>query len=253
MDIKNALTQLLASKPGTNMSDLARACEVTPQAVQQWLAGTTTPRGSRLNSVAKYFGMSPLEFTMYTANDGDLEGLSEVLSNIKPVVESTRQAEIARRNRAHPSPTTITTSKPKKRFDTLVTLDAWALNGPMPISSMKLPESEAYAMLGVRDFGQVGFTFVADDAMEPTLQHGDLLFLDEWLGSDKHVAEDGIYLIEFEGKCQIRRLQDLGYKIAIKSDNPLYETWFIDDANDSKFRVLARVIRSMSMKMKTLG
>lgn len=48
-----------AAIPGGNQSVLARFVGVSPQAVQQWVAGETTPRGKNLAKIAEFFGVSP--------------------------------------------------------------------------------------------------------------------------------------------------------------------------------------------------
>jgi transcriptional regulator with XRE-family HTH domain len=61
MELNKRIEQLLLEKNGGNKSELARFCNVTPQAVQQWIEGTTAPRGKRLNSIAAFFGMTEVE------------------------------------------------------------------------------------------------------------------------------------------------------------------------------------------------
>lgn len=47
---------------GIRQEDLAQAVGVTVNAVQQWEAGRTTPRGSRLQAIAAALGKSPAWF-----------------------------------------------------------------------------------------------------------------------------------------------------------------------------------------------
>ena len=57
------------------------------------------------------------------------------------------------------------------------------------------------------------------DSMIPTLYDGDTVFYDE-----QGYQEDGLYVIQLEGKSLVRRIQnDLG-GVKILSDNPSYET-----------------------------
>ncbi len=48
----------IARRKGLNPSTLARALGIKPQAVQQWEAGATNPRGVRLKTIAKALGVS---------------------------------------------------------------------------------------------------------------------------------------------------------------------------------------------------
>ncbi|MEO5573104.1 MAG: helix-turn-helix transcriptional regulator [Gammaproteobacteria bacterium] len=43
----------IARRKGLNPSTLARALGIQPQAIQQWEAGATNPRGARLKAIAK--------------------------------------------------------------------------------------------------------------------------------------------------------------------------------------------------------
>src|SRR5580700_585007 len=52
------LAVLLDAKNGGNQSELARHAGVSPQAVQQWVAGKTAPRGNHLAKVADYLGVT---------------------------------------------------------------------------------------------------------------------------------------------------------------------------------------------------
>lgn len=53
------IERLLEQKNGGNQSELARYVGVSPQAVQQWIAGETSPRGKNLEKAADFLGVSP--------------------------------------------------------------------------------------------------------------------------------------------------------------------------------------------------
>ena len=63
MEFKTRLQQLLDAKDGGNMTPLALYCEISPQAVQQWIAKGRLPRPARVKQVAQYFGMGEQEFS----------------------------------------------------------------------------------------------------------------------------------------------------------------------------------------------
>lgn len=60
-DMPKRIADLLLDKNGGNQSELARHVGVSPQAVQQWIAGETSPRGKNLIKVAEFLGVSPSE------------------------------------------------------------------------------------------------------------------------------------------------------------------------------------------------
>lgn len=55
------IERLLEKKNGGNQSELAKFVEVSPQAVQQWIAEKTSPRGENLNKAADFLGVTPAE------------------------------------------------------------------------------------------------------------------------------------------------------------------------------------------------
>lgn len=59
MAMAKRIYDLLQAKNGGNQSELARHVGVTPQVVQQWVAGETTPRGKNLQKLAKFLGVTP--------------------------------------------------------------------------------------------------------------------------------------------------------------------------------------------------
>lgn len=59
--IGERIKDLLHTKNGGNQSELARFCGVSPQAVQKWIAGETSPRGKNLTKAAEFLGVSPME------------------------------------------------------------------------------------------------------------------------------------------------------------------------------------------------
>ncbi|MDR0703202.1 MAG: helix-turn-helix domain-containing protein [Azoarcus sp.] len=59
--VATRIAELLQAKNGGNQSELARYVGVSPQAVQQWVAGETTPRGKNLVKLADFFSITPSE------------------------------------------------------------------------------------------------------------------------------------------------------------------------------------------------
>ncbi|MFS2007945.1 helix-turn-helix transcriptional regulator [Duganella sp. CT11-25] len=242
MKIKYALSHLLAAKPGASMSDVARACDVTPQAVQQWFTGVTTPRGLRLKKVANYFGMTELEFAVFMAKGEEIESL-----------DFTRLAKEQLKTSAdHP----VDDSDNVAAHDQDFRVEAWEIGSSTPFRALELPIAEAQALVGPRELEYIHFGFAPDDAMDPTFALGDLLFLDRRLANYRDLPEDGIYVftLHADDKMRVRRLQKVGDQIAVKSDNPLYETWYVNEVDRIKgFYIRAKVIRVLPMKMKILG
>lgn len=74
-EIGQRIEKELQTRNGGNQSELARYVGVTPQAVQQWISGETSPRGENLKKVAEFLGVSRA-FLSY----GVIEGKSPKMS-----------------------------------------------------------------------------------------------------------------------------------------------------------------------------
>lgn len=67
---------LAMKRKGLNQTDLAKILKVTPQAVQQWLSGVTSPKGKRLSNLAKALSVSQLWLLGETDNE-DADAIDE--------------------------------------------------------------------------------------------------------------------------------------------------------------------------------
>lgn len=60
-EIGNRIKSLLETKNGGNQSELARFCGVSPQAVQKWITGDTSPGKKNIKRAAEFLGVTPAE------------------------------------------------------------------------------------------------------------------------------------------------------------------------------------------------
>lgn len=86
---------------------------------------------------------------------------------------------------------------------------------------------------------------VKGDSMAPTLESGDLLYVDI---SENYFAADGLYVFTFDGQTFIKRLQKVGKEMLVISDNPTYKEWTFTQGDD--VFIHGRVIFSMPMKWR---
>ncbi len=78
------------------------------------------------------------------------------------------------------------------------------------------------------------------DSMKPTLEHEDLLVLDT---SIQRYSADAIYAMNWRGKLAIKRLQLLlDGRLAIKSDNPAYDTIYVPEGELDRLIIVGRVV-----------
>lgn len=66
-------------------------------------------------------------------------------------------------------------------------------------------------------------------SMEPKLHDGDIVILDRSVDT---FEDDNVYAFYYEGHCYIKQLQKLGNTLKVKSLNPDYDSWTIDNSNE---------------------
>ena len=86
---------------------------------------------------------------------------------------------------------------------------------------------------------------VKGDSMVPTLESGDLLYVDI---SENYFAADGLYVFTFDGQTFVKRLQKVGKEMLVISDNPTYKEWTF--TQDDDVFIHGRVVFSMPMKWR---
>ncbi|MDE8034626.1 helix-turn-helix transcriptional regulator [Actinobacillus equuli subsp. haemolyticus] len=90
---------------------------------------------------------------------------------------------------------------------------------------------------------------VTGDSMEPTINSGDLLFVD----TNKPMYQgDGIYVFSYGEMLYVKRLQLAGDRLLVISDNQFYHPWEITKENEVKLSIHGKVEFSQ-MKIKKLG
>lgn len=325
MESGKRIADLLQAKNGGNQSELARFVGVSPQAVQQWVAGETSPRGKNLNKVAEFFGIPPAQVLYGTSGGGatmrpraemevagllqqagwEVEVIGKDSADNLPAAfsgEGYRYIPDMRIRKAgrelyvevsswkfarHPAmvkmaqesgclvlvdwdnpeeaiekaeailakpPVPAVVRRDYLRFEVM---DASAAAGagvvnpdyPEVIGSIELDPNEAVAMLGTRQTNAVRLLNAHGDSMQPTINPRDLLFVDTRIDQ---FDQDGIYVFHYDGGTMVKRLQKVGGgRIAVKSDNPAYETFYIDTkAPGEQIHIIGKVLRAMPLQLK---
>ncbi|MBN8777503.1 S24 family peptidase [Thiomonas arsenitoxydans] len=80
---------------------------------------------------------------------------------------------------------------------------------------------------------------VAGDSMEPTINDGDIVVIDR---SVQSIERDGVYLFTFGDETFIKRIQRMPKALSINSDNGLYKCWEISPEEATGLHVHGRVI-----------
>ena len=207
MEFKNRLQQLLQAKDGGNMSSLAAFCDVTPQAVQQWVAQGRTPRAHRLAQIANYFGITEKELLFGEDVPG---GISE---------ESTPPARLPESYipvRAH--------DPDDQDFVTIKTVRL-KLSAGISGFSTEPERGDGMPIVFQKEWlerhGYLAENLIAlkikGESMRPKLDDGDLVVINI---ADRVPKDKRIYAVNFDGEDVIKRLCRENREWWLVSDNP---------------------------------
>lgn len=115
--------------------------------------------------------------------------------------------------------------------------------------AIEFTTDHARTLLGNREPEEVKVMTVNGDSMAPTLNSGDRLFVDVTVRSFK---TDGIYAFVFDKTFHVKRLQMQGSRLAVLSDNPGYEKWYIDEDTQDQLYVMGKALIHESIKYNKL-
>ncbi|WP_133497383.1 XRE family transcriptional regulator [Klebsiella oxytoca] len=174
---------------------------------------------------------------------------------VRPEWLSTGEGEMA--SRGAREPTALHQVKPSLngiyRVDVL---DVKASAGPGAIVTSDFIETiraieytteQARALFGNRPATHVKVITVNGDSMDGTISPGDQIFVDT---SVTHFDGDGVYVFVFGKTLHVKRLQMQRDRLAVISDNPIYEKWYVEPEDEDAFYVMAKVLLRQSVDYK---
>ncbi|MDM4106143.1 S24 family peptidase [Klebsiella oxytoca] len=115
--------------------------------------------------------------------------------------------------------------------------------------AIEFTTEHARVLFGNRDPADVKVMTVNGDSMAPTLVSGDRLFVDI---SVRHFQTDGVYSFVYGKTFHVKRLQMQGDKLAVLSDNPAYEKWYISEDTQDSLYVMGKALIHESIKYNRL-
>ncbi|EJG9788949.1 S24 family peptidase [Klebsiella pneumoniae] len=115
--------------------------------------------------------------------------------------------------------------------------------------AIEFTTEHARVLFGNRDPADVKVMTVNGDSMAPTLVSGDRLFVDV---SVRNFQTDGVYSFVYGKTFHVKRLQMQGDKLAVLSDNPAYEKWYIKEENQDNLYVMGKALIHESIKYNRL-
>ncbi|CDG90108.1 XRE family transcriptional regulator [Xenorhabdus bovienii] len=111
------------------------------------------------------------------------------------------------------------------------------------IGSIEYTTEEARLIFGNRHEDFVKVIAVKGDSMSGTIESGDQIFVDIAVNQ---FDGDGIYVFSFGRAIHVKRLQIQKNRLAVLSDNPNYETWYIEESEEPQLYIQGKVIVSHS-------
>ncbi|HHR6166578.1 TPA: LexA family transcriptional regulator [Providencia alcalifaciens] len=139
-----------------------------------------------------------------------------------------------------------------EQYDLEYSCGGGSLNNDYPevIRAVELNPDEAKRMFGNRKASSLGIVTAVGDSMLGTIDPGTLVIVDKTVN---RFISDGIYAFTFMDGSHIKRLQLLGNKLAVISDNKIYQTWEINEDNESQLRIEGFVVGKWEMNYTRLG
>ncbi len=214
---------LACSKAGMQdhgrQAELASRMKLTPKAVSKWFNGETVPRPDKMEKLAKILGTT----AAYLHGFSDEDGIKE---NHMAVAESYYRVDVLD-VQASAGPGTFIT-------DTFVE----------KIRAIEYTTEQARSLFNGREASSVKVITVSGDSMEGTINPGDEIFVDI---SVHRFEGDGIYVFVYDKTLHVKRLQMQKSRIAVISDNSIYEKWYIEQADETCLYIMAKVLLRQSI------
>lgn len=115
------------------------------------------------------------------------------------------------------------------------------------IRAIEYTTEQARALFGNRPADHVKVITVNGDSMDGTISPGDQIFVDTGV---THFDGDGVYVFVFGKTLHVKRLQMQRDRLAVISDNPIYEKWYVESGDEDQFYVMAKVLLRQSIEYK---
>ena len=96
------------------------------------------------------------------------------------------------------------------------------------------------------NFRALNLITVTGDSMSPTLDDGDLVIIDR---SVERFETDSMFVFTIDDGLYIKRIQRIGRKFHVISDNPLYQPYVLEPADlEHGFAVRGRVVTTCNIR-----
>lgn len=200
-NIGKRIKRLLEIKNGGNQSELARFVGVTSQAVQQWIADETSPRGKNLTRAADFLGVSPAELRFGDAALKSTANAQTAAYTLESAHESNEKCyEI-------------------EYWDARGSCGGGVLNGDTQPKGKMVKEASWFTKFGVRPHDAM-VVYADGDSMADFIVDGDMVIFNR----SKITPKSGsIFLIEHPDGLRIKQLR-----------REIDGTWVLESRNSDK-------------------
>ncbi|WP_406911851.1 XRE family transcriptional regulator [Klebsiella pneumoniae] len=202
--------------------------DVTTPGVWKWFNGQAKPDSLKIVALSKLFGVRA-EWLEYGVGEQTASG--EVLQMIKGPSDDVYRVEVL--------DLTVSAGPGNYMISDYVEV----------LYAIEFTTEHARVLFGNRDPADVKVMTVNGDSMAPTLVSGDRLFVDTAV---RHFQTDGVYSFVYGKTFHVKRLQMQGDKLAVLSDNPAYEKWYIKEDNQDNLYVMGKALIHESIKYNRL-
>lgn len=241
--ISERIAELLA-KTGKNQSELARAVGVSPQAVQQWISGVSSPRGKNLRMAAEFLGVSPATLQFGAQGDALIRSVDDLV-----------QAKVNEPAISEFGPGIQTPLRPVRAIDNpdeiehdILQVPRYTLRASAGVGEMVLDIDQkgepnyarrSWARRRGLDPDNLFSIVAVGDSMEPEIHDGDSLIVHR----QPTIDDNKLMVICYMGECYVKRvLRQFDGSLIIKSTNPQYHDVVIPKVQASELIVVGRVV-----------
>lgn len=281
----------LMEMAGVSIKQLQEIAEVTYEMARRYKLGTAIPRDDKLEKIADYFATTPaylkygkiepldvvlhndyksLNLAKRTSQQMTYKGINlEQLSEKSKLPQETIMNVLNSTINASSNPYIVdaiakalgvsSESLLDDEYISIVVLDIeasagnGAINGDVVqvIKELRfVPEEYHRRFPGINE-NTTRIINVKGDSMNPTFQHGDLLFVDISIST---FDGDGIYVFTFDNNLFVKRVQKTGRDFCIISDNEaLYKPWLITPKDMPEMYIHGKVKVHQSQKLNFIG
>ena len=201
-----------------SQASFARQIEVSPQTVSAWFSGRNRPGVEEVAKMCQVLHVSPS--WLMTGSEDSVNHQSLVCEDticipILDVRASCGTKEIMNTNAAVVEVMQVTKS--------------WALRNCGDVNTRAL-----------------NLIMVSGDSMSPTLEDGDFVIIDR---SINYFDSDSIFVFTIDDGLYIKRIQRIGRKIHVISDNQMYKPYTLEPTDlEYGFAVRGRVVTSCNIR-----